>query len=261
MPPRYSYWTIIADGLPTAFRAAEKEELLPTFARIKHAHPDAHMKWFARGKLWESPESARLDAQQRRQKSVKPADRDWRPGGRHQDPHQRYKDAKKARNAEHRRKKFERRQRFAGKSKRAGEPPASPRPERPPRQPRPGERVEPTPPPRPSEPVISPPGPPVRGRRGRPRRRPDKLHADKGYDHRFCRRACRARGIIPRIARRGIEDSTRLGRHRWKVERTLAWMARFRRLAVRYERRADIHLAFTTLAAAIICISQIARFG
>ncbi len=102
--------------------------------------------------------------------------------------------------------------------------------------------------------------PPVRGRRGRPRKRPDKLHADKGYDHRFCRRACRARGIIPRIARRGIEDSTRLGRHRWKVERTLAWMARFRRLAVRYERRADIHLAFNTLAAAIICMSQIVRF-
>jgi transposase len=103
--------------------------------------------------------------------------------------------------------------------------------------------------------------PPVRGRRGRPRRRPHKLHADKGYDHRFCRRACRARGIIPRIARRGIEDSSHLGRHRWKVERTLAWMARFRRLAVRYERRADIHLAFTSLAAALICLSQIARFG
>jgi IS5 family transposase len=103
--------------------------------------------------------------------------------------------------------------------------------------------------------------PPVRGRRGRPRKRPDKLHADKGYDHRFCRQACRARGIIPRIARRGIEDSTRLGRHRWKVERTLAWMGRYRRLVVRYERREDIHLAFTTLAAALICISQIARFG
>jgi len=103
--------------------------------------------------------------------------------------------------------------------------------------------------------------PPVRGRRGRPRRRPDKLHADKGYDHRFCRRACRARGIIPRIARRGIEDRTRLGRHRWKVERTLAWMSRFRRLAIRYERRADIHLAFATLAAALICMSQITRFG
>lgn len=77
------------------------------------------------------------------------------------------------------------------------------------------------------------------GRRGRPRRRPDKLHADKGYDHRRCldgsrcRRECRARSITPRIARRGIESSQHLGRHRWIVERTLAWLARFRRLTIR----------------------------
>lgn len=54
--------------------------------------------------------------------------------------------------------------------------------------------------------------PPLRSdRRGRPRRRPDKLQPDKAYDHRRCRRA---RGIVPRIARRGIESSRRLGRHR-----------------------------------------------
>jgi IS5 family transposase len=98
------------------------------------------------------------------------------------------------------------------------------------------------------------------GRRGRPRRRPDKLHADKGYDHRRCRRECRARSITPRIARRGIESSEHLGRHRWIVERTLAWLARFRRLAIRYERRADLHLAFTTLACALICRNQAKRF-
>jgi len=103
------------------------------------------------------------------------------------------------------------------------------------------------------------------GRRGRPRRRPGKLHADKAYDHRRCRCECRARGIVPRIARRGIErreieSSTRLGRHRWVVERTFAWLARYRRLTVRYERRADIHLAFTTLACALICMGQIRRF-
>lgn len=105
--------------------------------------------------------------------------------------------------------------------------------------------------------------PPVRRRRrpgGRPRRRPGKQHADKSYDHRFCRDDCRRRGITPRIARRGVEDGRRLGRHRWKVERTLAWMARFRRLAVRYERREGIHLAFTTLAAALICLNQVRRF-
>jgi transposase len=103
--------------------------------------------------------------------------------------------------------------------------------------------------------------PPVRsGGRGRPRRRPGKLHADKAFDHRRCRRECRARGITPRIARRGIESSERLGRHRWVVERTLAWLARFRRLVVRYERRADIHLAFTTLGCALVCLNQARRF-
>jgi transposase len=103
--------------------------------------------------------------------------------------------------------------------------------------------------------------PPLRsGRRGRPRRRPGKLHADKAFDHRRCRRECRERGIIPRIARRGIERSDRLGRHRWVVERTLAWLARCRRLVVRYERRTDIHMAFTTLACALVTINQIRRF-
>ena len=85
------------------------------------------------------------------------------------------------------------------------------------------------------------------GKRGRPRRRPRKLHADKAYAGRPVRRALRRRGIIPRIARKSIEDSQRLGRHRWVVERTIAWMARFRRLVVRYERRADIPVSYTHL--------------
>jgi transposase len=102
--------------------------------------------------------------------------------------------------------------------------------------------------------------PPIRRPIGRPRRRPDKLHADKAYDHRVCREACRRRRIKPRIARRGVEDTRRLGRHRWVVERTMAWLGRFRRLATRYERRADIHQAFLTLGCAIICLKQIQRF-
>jgi transposase len=77
-----------------------------------------------------------------------------------------------------------------------------------------------------------------RGRPGRPRRRPAKLHGDKGYDYPGCRRLLRRRGITPRIARRGVESTTRLGRHRWKVERSLAWLLANRRLTVRYERRA-----------------------
>ncbi len=94
---------------------------------------------------------------------------------------------------------------------------------------------------------------PIKRPRGRPRKRPDKLHADKGYDYRKCRQALRRRGITPRIARRGIESSERLGRHRWVSERTFSWLSRYRRLRIRYERRDDIHQAFLTLGCALIC--------
>lgn len=102
--------------------------------------------------------------------------------------------------------------------------------------------------------------PPVRQRRGRPRRRPAKLHADKAYDVPRCREALRRRRIKARIARRGVDSSERLGRHRWVVERTLAWFSRFRRLTVRYERRADIHQAFLSLATSLICWSFVQRW-
>lgn len=93
---------------------------------------------------------------------------------------------------------------------------------------------------------------PVRGRQGRPRQRPDKLDADKGYDYRKCRSACRKRGIKHRIARKGVESKKKLGRHRWVVERTLSWLHAFRRLRTRWDRRLDRHLAFSHLACALI---------
>jgi transposase len=95
---------------------------------------------------------------------------------------------------------------------------------------------------------------PIKQPRGRPRVRPDKLHADKGYDYPRCRAYLRRRGIQCRIARRGVESTDRLGRYRWVVERTFAWLNRFRRLAIRYERLAEIHLAFLDLGCAIICL-------
>lgn len=101
---------------------------------------------------------------------------------------------------------------------------------------------------------------PIKRPRGRPRKRPEKLHADKAYDLPRCRAALRRRGIKPRIARRGIESSERLGRHRWVVERTLAWLAKYRRLAIRYERRADIHLAFLHLGCSLVCLNFLNRF-
>lgn len=96
---------------------------------------------------------------------------------------------------------------------------------------------------------------PIRSSRvGRPRRRPKKLHADKGYDYKHLRKALRRRRIIPRIARCGIEPKDKLGRFRWVVERTLSWLNRFRRLKIRYERRSDIHLAFLQLGCSLICL-------
>ena len=92
---------------------------------------------------------------------------------------------------------------------------------------------------------------------GRRRKRPGKLHADKGYDYPRCRRATSRRHIKVRIARKGKESSQRLGRHRWVVERTFAWLNQFRRLAIRYERRADIHHAFLTLGCALICFRSL----
>lgn len=86
----------------------------------------------------------------------------------------------------------------------------------------------------------------------RPRKRPGKLHADKGYDYARCRRYLRKRGITARIARKGIESKDRLGQHRWVVERTHSWFAGFGKLRIRFERRLDIHKALLSIAAAVI---------
>jgi transposase len=89
--------------------------------------------------------------------------------------------------------------------------------------------------------------PAVAGVVGRPRRRPDRLIADRGYDHNKYRRLVRERGVKPVIARRQTGHGSGLGRYRWVVERTFAWLHNFKRLLVRYERRSDMHRALLTL--------------
>ena len=96
--------------------------------------------------------------------------------------------------------------------------------------------------------------PPIRGLRGRPRRKPRELFADRGYDHDKYRRQLRARGITPRIAPRGVAHGSGLGKQRWVVERTIAWLHQYRRLRVRYERRDDIHEAFLSIGCSLICL-------
>ena len=99
--------------------------------------------------------------------------------------------------------------------------------------------------------------PPVRGRVGRPRRRPQRLSADRGYDYDKYRRELRRRGIKPEIARRGTAHGSGLGRYRWVVERTFAWLHQFKRLLIRYDRRAEIHEAFLALACCLVCFRRL----
>ena len=90
MPPRFAYWTILIDGKPTAFRAHEQEELLPTVNQLKRKNKDVVLRWFSQGQLWDSPDAARV-ARQRPQYAPEKRNADWRPGGSHKDPRDRFK--------------------------------------------------------------------------------------------------------------------------------------------------------------------------
>ena len=101
--------------------------------------------------------------------------------------------------------------------------------------------------------------PAVRGRVGRPRKRPERLSADRGYDFDSYRRQLRQRGIRPEIAYRQTEHGSGLGRVRWVVERTFAWLHNLKRLLVRYDRRAEIHEAFLALGCCLVCFRRLER--
>ncbi|AKN75663.1 transposase [Streptomyces sp. PBH53] len=95
--------------------------------------------------------------------------------------------------------------------------------------------------------------PPVAGRRGRPRRRPDSLLGDKGSDSNPNRRELRKRRISPAISRKGAPHIKGLGELRYVVEQTFALLHQFKRLAARWERRTELHDAFVALACSLIC--------
>ena len=95
--------------------------------------------------------------------------------------------------------------------------------------------------------------PPVRGKPGRPRQRPDRAYADRAYDSEEVRAELRARGITPKIARRGQAHGSGLGVYRYVAEQVQAWLHGFKRLRIRYERTAFMHEAFLSLACCLIC--------
>ncbi|MFE7777701.1 IS5 family transposase [Streptomyces sp. NPDC057445] len=103
--------------------------------------------------------------------------------------------------------------------------------------------------------------PAVRSRRGQRRRRPVKLRADKAYFSAEHLSWLRERGLVARIARPGVESGERLGRHRWKIERSIAWLFGYRRLTIRYERKGSHFLAFLGLAAALTCYKKLAKLA
>ena len=102
-------------------------------------------------------------------------------------------------------------------------------------------------------------------RAGRPRQRPERLIADRGYDSNAVRTALDTRGIQPLIpARSNNRQAThqdgrclRRYRRRWIVERSNAWLYNFRRVVVRYERSAQIYTAMVHLACALITLKRV----
>ena len=101
--------------------------------------------------------------------------------------------------------------------------------------------------------------PPVRGKVGRPRRRPDRVTADRGYDHDKYRRLLRERGIRPEIARRQTEHGSGLGRVRWVVERTFAWLHTSNDCSSATTAAHEIHEAFLALACCLVCFRRLER--
>lgn len=140
MPPPHSFWVILIGKTPTSFRGKVREDLVPTLRQLQRTQSDVTLRWFERGKVWESPEAAigaaKLAATAAREKRTK----EWRPGGEHRDPKARFeltRDQKRA--------KFKRDQSAPDRGERERPPrdergadqPKSPFGPRPPRAPRP----------------------------------------------------------------------------------------------------------------------------
>src|SRR5918992_3116604 len=103
---RLAYWTILIGTEPTSFRAKEPADLVPTLKQLQRQHPEAVMKWFQRGRVWESPVEAAAELNKSRGGDRRTSG--WRPGGAHKDPRAKFKEAKKARWAAFRQERYDR---------------------------------------------------------------------------------------------------------------------------------------------------------
>ena len=101
--------------------------------------------------------------------------------------------------------------------------------------------------------------PPIRGRRGRPRRKPKALYGDRRYGTPRNREGLEQRRIEDHLARPRTPHGSGLGKIRYVVERTLAWVGQARRLKIRYDKLPSIHRAFHFLQLARICCTILQR--
>ena len=100
--------------------------------------------------------------------------------------------------------------------------------------------------------------------RGRPKKRPLHLIADKAYDSDPLRKRLKIFKIdliVPHRKNRKkakVQDGRKLKRYRkrWKIERTFSWFNNFRRLVVRYERLIETYRGFFHLACIMIVLNR-----
>jgi len=102
---RLACWVIVTDSAPTAFRANTPEELQPTLKQLQRTQPDAVLKWFSRGQLWESPLAA-IEALRAKRQARKSPENAWRPGGAHADPRAKYQLTRDQKRARFKRRQF-----------------------------------------------------------------------------------------------------------------------------------------------------------
>jgi transposase len=101
--------------------------------------------------------------------------------------------------------------------------------------------------------------PPIRGRRGRPRRKPKALYGDRQYGTPRNHQGLKERGIEDHLAQQRTSHGSGLGKIRWIVESALSWVGQARRLKIRYEVLPAMHRAFHYLQLARICCKILQR--
>jgi len=101
--------------------------------------------------------------------------------------------------------------------------------------------------------------PPIRGRRGRPRRKPKALYGDRQYGTPRNHKGLKERGIKDHLAQPRTPHGSGLGKVRWVVERSLSWVGQARRLKIRYDKLPAVHRAFHFLQLARICCRVLER--